>query len=573
MLRGISFQKNGNRNFKEIIFFVSIIFSILFVFQCNEPLWHAINDEVEISQITVSTISDNTTEAGGNATFTVVLDTPPLFDVTIGLSSDDGGEGIVSPASVTFTSGNWNIPQTIIVTGVDDYIEDGDQVYNIITSPATSSDVIYNGMDSDNVPVINIDDNDTAGITVSTISGNTTESGGGSLAVFTIVLNSEPTGNVVLGISSSDITEGTVSPASITFTSGDWNVTQNIKVIGFDDVIVDGTQLYDIIIAAATSPDLVYNGIDPDDISMENKDDDSAVLPDLATCTWTENPVNPIVRGGSSDGVDRAYYPSILKVGSTYHMWYGDGKYTRHATSSYRGFHDITHPASLIIDDNGTTLDGYHPHVLYSASGWDVNGTHYGGTFLMYLPVLAWNPVNVYHSSDGSTWTLIGAVQGVNSYTANSTVYNLDVVYNGPGDWESYTDNGFGHIQYLTSTDGMNWIGQAEDILHHSYGTWDDVQSEISPFAVKTGGVYYLFYSSGATVNNQAIGLATSTDGQNCTKSGSNPIFSVNDGVAWRDVRSYVPRVIPDSDAWVMYFVGRTNTPSTSYSIGYATCQ
>mgnify|MGYP003338993095 CR=1 FL=1 len=61
----------------------------------------------------------------------------------------------------------------------------------------------------------NVDD-DTAGITVSAISGATTE--GGGTATFTIVLNSEPTANVTIGVSSNDTTEGTVSP-STTWTS------------------------------------------------------------------------------------------------------------------------------------------------------------------------------------------------------------------------------------------------------------------------------------------------------------------------------------------------------------------
>ena len=46
-----------------------------------------------------------TTEAGGTATFTVVLTTQPTADVTIGLSSSDPTEGTVAPASLTFTAG------------------------------------------------------------------------------------------------------------------------------------------------------------------------------------------------------------------------------------------------------------------------------------------------------------------------------------------------------------------------------------------------------------------------------------------------------------------------------------
>ena len=41
------------------------------------------------------------------------------WPVTIGLSSDDTGEGTVSPSSVTFTTGNWDSARTVTVTGVN----------------------------------------------------------------------------------------------------------------------------------------------------------------------------------------------------------------------------------------------------------------------------------------------------------------------------------------------------------------------------------------------------------------------------------------------------------------------
>ena len=44
-----------------------------------------------------------TTEAGGTATFTVVLSSQPTADVTIGLSSSDTTEGTVAPTSLLFT--------------------------------------------------------------------------------------------------------------------------------------------------------------------------------------------------------------------------------------------------------------------------------------------------------------------------------------------------------------------------------------------------------------------------------------------------------------------------------------
>ena len=38
--------------------------------------------------------------------------------------------------SLTFTPANWNTPQTVTVTGVDDAIDDGDVAYTIVTAAA-----------------------------------------------------------------------------------------------------------------------------------------------------------------------------------------------------------------------------------------------------------------------------------------------------------------------------------------------------------------------------------------------------------------------------------------------------
>ncbi len=114
--------------------------------------------------ITVTPVSGlTTTEAGGTAQFTVVLDSQPTADVIIGLSSSDITEGTVSAPSLTFTTANWNLAQTVIVTGVDDLVADGDIAYSIATTPATSADLNYNGLDASDVSLVNID-NDTTTI-------------------------------------------------------------------------------------------------------------------------------------------------------------------------------------------------------------------------------------------------------------------------------------------------------------------------------------------------------------------------------------------------------------------------
>ena len=99
-----------------------------------------------------------TTEAGGSDTFDIVLDSEPAADVTIGISSSDTTEGTVDKTSLTFTAADWDLPQTVTVTGVDDAIEDGNVAYTINTAAAMSTDPNYNGLDADDVGVTNLDD-------------------------------------------------------------------------------------------------------------------------------------------------------------------------------------------------------------------------------------------------------------------------------------------------------------------------------------------------------------------------------------------------------------------------------
>lgn len=108
--------------------------------------------------VTVSTISGNTTEAGGSATFTVVLDSQPTAAVSIDLSSDNPAEGTVAPATLVFDNTNWDTPQMATVTGQDDAVVDGNIAFNIITGSTVSADVNYSGIAVTDVGVINEDD-------------------------------------------------------------------------------------------------------------------------------------------------------------------------------------------------------------------------------------------------------------------------------------------------------------------------------------------------------------------------------------------------------------------------------
>ena len=128
---------------------------------------------------------------------------------------------------------------------------------------------------------------ETAGFTVSSISGNTTEAGG--TATFTVKLNIQPTANVTIGVSSSDTTEGTVSPSLLTFTSANWNANQTVTVTGVNDSLDDGNQSYTVVLAAASSSDSGYSGLNPNDVSVTNTDLAPTVLYETTTATRSGN--------------------------------------------------------------------------------------------------------------------------------------------------------------------------------------------------------------------------------------------------------------------------------------------
>ena len=213
-----------------------------------------------------------TSEFGITANFSVVLDLAPTNDVTINMSSSNPAEGLVSPTSLTFNSANWNVPQVVTITGQDDLVTDGPVAYTIVLSPAVSTDVNYNGLDPVDISVVNVDD-EQAGISVTPTGGlRTTEAGG--TATFSVFLNRQPSADVTIGLSSGNPAEGTVSPASLTFTTGDWNVPKQVTVTGVDDFKKDGDVAYSIVTAAAVSSDVSYNGLNPPDVSVVNVDND-----------------------------------------------------------------------------------------------------------------------------------------------------------------------------------------------------------------------------------------------------------------------------------------------------------
>lgn len=109
------------------------------------------------------------TEAGASDSYSVVLSRQPSAEVDVALTTDNQVNTDV--ASLTFTPDNWDEPQVITVTAVDDSLPEGNHI-GIITHSVSSEDSFFDGFDLDSVSV-GISDNDEEGAFVlETVAAN-----------------------------------------------------------------------------------------------------------------------------------------------------------------------------------------------------------------------------------------------------------------------------------------------------------------------------------------------------------------------------------------------------------------
>jgi len=117
--------------------------------------------------INVSSTNSPTTDENGaqSVDVDISLTIDPKGDVIVPISVSDVTEGLVSVSNLTFTNANWNVSQTITVSGVDDELFDGDIQYQLVTGdPASTADTNYNDLSASDVEDITITNEDNDGI-------------------------------------------------------------------------------------------------------------------------------------------------------------------------------------------------------------------------------------------------------------------------------------------------------------------------------------------------------------------------------------------------------------------------
>ena len=267
----------------------------------NVDLAVTVTDD-DTAGITLTAADPFTVAEGASATYTVELDSEPSSDVVIRLTvtgssevtvadTDGNAEGVQN--TLTFTSANWDTPQTVTVNAGedDDAVNDAASIAHAVVDGSSAAE--YD-------PVANVDlavtvtDDDSAGITVTAADPFTVGEGGSK--TYTVKLNSAPSSDVVIEISSTnaDVTIADTDTVmtgvqnTLTFTASDWSTAQTVTVNAGadDDAVNDAATIAHAVVDAESAAE--YDPVANVALAVTVTDDDTAGLTLSALAAITE---------------------------------------------------------------------------------------------------------------------------------------------------------------------------------------------------------------------------------------------------------------------------------------------
>jgi hypothetical protein len=271
----------------------------------------------DTADILVSTGSLTVDEAGGQDSLTVTLTSQPTASVAIAVSADP--RLTLSLELLTFDDTNWNQPQTLTVTGIDNATHDAVGTLELAFAAAASDDDFYAGLDAQDVVVTVVDD-DIPGLYADPLTGLVTTDADGQ-DTFQVALTSEPHATVTVDVVASPDAEVTADLATLTFTVDDWADAQTVTLTGVSDQRVDGDA--DITVMLTTTSDdvdyaeveltLTGTNLDPDVASLTTAVHDS--LDEGGSIQWsmtpTSRPDSPVTVNLAADAGLTVSQPSL----------------------------------------------------------------------------------------------------------------------------------------------------------------------------------------------------------------------------------------------------------------------
>ena len=214
----------------------------------------------ETAMVTISESSLVIVE-GATVTYTVVLGTEPTGDVTVTIGGATDNDLTLDKTSLTFTTSDWDTPQTVTVTAEQDDDAVDEPVVNLTHTVGSTVDTAYDGTTGGSVSVTVIDD-DTVGVTVSPTAITVV---GGTSNEYSVVLDTEPAGDVSVTIMGPTATGLSLDKTSLTFTTSNWSTAQTVKATALEEA-ASGTVTLTHTVSSRT--DTEYEGVSADPVAV-----------------------------------------------------------------------------------------------------------------------------------------------------------------------------------------------------------------------------------------------------------------------------------------------------------------
>jgi hypothetical protein len=186
----------------------------------NKLVSATITDD-DTQRVLVSTANVNVAE-GGSTTVGVNLEFQPASTVNVAVASASAAGATAGPTTLTFTTGNWNQAQTVTIAGTqDDNVVQDSTTVSMNLAGATSGGV-----------TVTVGDDDTLGFVLGASTLTVNENSSGS---FTVRLSHQPSTTLSASIAPQTAGIYTVSPSTLSFTTGNWNTPQAVTVTPVSD--------------------------------------------------------------------------------------------------------------------------------------------------------------------------------------------------------------------------------------------------------------------------------------------------------------------------------------------------
>ena len=187
---------------------------------------------------------------GEELSFTVRLTTEPASAVSVGITTLVDAQastvlqvnGADAPATLRFTSTDWDAPRTVTIMAVEDDTDFEDHAVELSLNPGDYGDA--------KMFTVNIADDDADGAALSITGDQVQLTEGGEDGEFTVVLAAVPLSNVTVTVNVPDDADFTIDEEELPFTTANWDEPQTVTLTATDDDDAVGAESVDLTFAA-----------------------------------------------------------------------------------------------------------------------------------------------------------------------------------------------------------------------------------------------------------------------------------------------------------------------------------